>query len=127
MARQIDRRQRVRGGHVGSCPLNSLNGKHGLAHVVLTDCLGNLKSLPNYVLKVRVHEGMRAQPVAKEKPRWSGVSSTGTLQGAAGACPQSSGPASIGRMSPSALSMALSIHLSRSLGARRWTESMARS
>ena len=35
--------------------LDSLNGKHGLAHVVLTGCLGNLKSLPDDVLKVPVH------------------------------------------------------------------------
>ncbi len=72
MPRQVDGKQRIGGSHVRSCPLNSLNGKHGLAHVVLTGCLGNLKSLPNYVLKVRVHEGMRAQPVAKEKPRYDG-------------------------------------------------------
>ncbi len=41
----------------------------GLAQVILTGCQGILKSLPDDVLKVRVHVGMRAQPAAKEKPR----------------------------------------------------------
>ena len=39
--------QRFGGGHVWPCLLDSLNGKHGLAHVVLTGCLGVLKSLPD--------------------------------------------------------------------------------
>ncbi len=70
----IDRSQRVGGGHVWPCPLDSLNGKHGLAHMVLTGCQGIPKSLSDDVLKVRVHVGMRAQPAAKEKPRRSGAS-----------------------------------------------------
>ncbi len=69
----IDRGQRVRGSHVWPCPLDSLNGKLGLARVVPTDCQGIPKSLPDDVLKVRVHAGMRAQPAAKEKPRRSGA------------------------------------------------------
>ena len=67
MPRQIDRRQRVRGSHVRSCPLDSLNGKHGLAHVVLTGCLGNFKSLPDDVLKVRVHAGYESAAGGKRK------------------------------------------------------------
>jgi len=59
----------VGGGHVWPCPLDSLNGKHGLTHLIFTGCLGVPKSLPDDVLEVRVHVGMRAQPVAKEKPR----------------------------------------------------------
>jgi hypothetical protein len=49
---------------------DSPNGKLGLAQVVLTGCLGIPKSLPDDVFKVRVHAGMRAQPEAKEKPRY---------------------------------------------------------
>ncbi len=40
----------VGGGHVWPCPLDSLNGKHGLAHMVLAGRLGVLKSLPDDVL-----------------------------------------------------------------------------
>ncbi len=46
----IDRSQRVEGGHVWSCQLDSLNGKHGLAHMVLAGCLGIPKSLPDDIL-----------------------------------------------------------------------------
>ncbi len=53
----IDRSQRVRGGHVWPCPLDSLNGKLGLARVVPTGCPGIPKSLPDDVLKVHVHVG----------------------------------------------------------------------
>ncbi len=53
----IDRSQLVGGGHVWPCPLDSLNGKHGLAHVIPAGCLGVPKSLPDDVLKVRVHFG----------------------------------------------------------------------
>ncbi len=58
----------VGGGHVWLCPLDCLNSKHGLAHVVFTVCQGFSKSLSDDVLKVRVHVGMGAQPAAKEKP-----------------------------------------------------------
>jgi hypothetical protein len=54
---QVYGSQRVGGGHVWPCSLDSLNGKHGLDHVVLTDCLGNLKSLPDDVLKAQVNVG----------------------------------------------------------------------
>ncbi len=67
----------VGGSHVWPCPLDSLNGKLGLARVGPTDCKGIPKSLPDDVLKVRVHVGMRAQPAAKEKPQreaWVGMS-----------------------------------------------------
>ncbi len=53
----------------GRARWGSLNGKLGLARVVPTDCQGILKSLPDDVLKVRVHGGMRARSGAKEKPR----------------------------------------------------------
>ena len=73
MPHQIDGSQRVGGGHVWPCPLDSPNGKLGLAQVILTGCQGIPKSLPDDVLKVRVHGGMRAQPVAEGKPRRSRV------------------------------------------------------
>ncbi len=66
---QINGRQCFGGGNVWSCPLDGLDGKPSLANVVLTGRLSILKSLPDDVLKVWVHVGMRAQPVAKEKPR----------------------------------------------------------
>ncbi len=50
-------------------PLDSPNGKLGLAQVVLTGCQGIPKSLPDDVLKVGVHVGMRAQFRPKGKPR----------------------------------------------------------
>ncbi len=68
MPHQIDGSQRVGGGHVGPCPLDSPNGKLGLAQVILTGCQGIPKSLPDDVLKVRVHAG--ARPVAYGRPRW---------------------------------------------------------
>jgi hypothetical protein len=37
----------LRSGHVWPYPLDSLNGKHGLAHVVPTGRIGNPKSLPD--------------------------------------------------------------------------------
>jgi len=43
VARQIDDRQRFGGGHVWPCPLDSLKGSYGLAHVVLTGCQGNVR------------------------------------------------------------------------------------
>ena len=66
---QVDGSERVSGGHVWPCPLDGLNGNHGLAHVVPTGRPGDPKGLPDDVLKVRVHAAMRAQPAAKEKPR----------------------------------------------------------
>ncbi len=54
------------------CPLNSLNGKFDLTHLIFTGCLGIPKSLPDDVLKVQIHAAMRAQPAAKEKPRHEG-------------------------------------------------------
>jgi hypothetical protein len=49
---QVDRSQRISGGHVWPRLLDGLNGKHGLAHVISTDCQGIIKSLPDDVLKV---------------------------------------------------------------------------
>ncbi len=71
---QINGSQRVGGGHVRPCPLDSPNGTLGLAQVILTGCQGIPKGLPDDVLKVRVHVEMRAQPAAKEQPRRSGAS-----------------------------------------------------
>ncbi len=48
---------------------DSPNGKLGLAQVILTSCQSIPKSLPDDVLKVQVHVGMRARSGAKEKPR----------------------------------------------------------
>ncbi len=46
------------------------NGKLGLAQVILTGCQGISKGLlPDDVLKVRVHGGMRARSGANEKSR----------------------------------------------------------
>ncbi len=42
---QVNGSQRVGGGHVWPCPLDSLNGKHGLDHVILTGRQGIPKSL----------------------------------------------------------------------------------
>jgi len=39
---QVNGSQRIGGSHVWPCPLDSLNGKHGLGHVVLTGCQGNV-------------------------------------------------------------------------------------
>ena len=50
---------------------DSPNGKLGLAQVILTGCQGIVKSLPDDVLKARVHVDMRARISAKRKPhRW---------------------------------------------------------
>ena len=43
----------VGGGHVWPCPLDSLNGKLGLAQVIPTGFLGIPKGLPDDVSKVR--------------------------------------------------------------------------
>ena len=64
---QINGGQRVRGGHVWPCSLDSPNGKLDPTQVIPTGCLGIPKSLPDDILKVRVHADMRAQLVAKEK------------------------------------------------------------
>ncbi len=48
-------------------------GMLGLAQVILTGCQGIPKSLPDDVLKVRVHGGMRAQFGPKGKPCQSRV------------------------------------------------------
>ncbi len=69
MTHQVNGSQRVGGGHVGPCPLDSPNGNLGLAQVILTGCQGIPKSLPDDVFEVRGHVGIRAQPNAKEKPR----------------------------------------------------------
>ncbi len=66
----------------GRCPLDSLNGKHGLAQVIPTGCQGVPKSLPDDVLKVRVHAYMRAQPAAKEKPHPRGGAKARLVRGA---------------------------------------------
>ncbi len=52
---QVNGSQRIGGGHVWPCPLDRLNGKYGLAHVVPTGCQGIPNSLPDDVLKVQVH------------------------------------------------------------------------
>ncbi len=70
---QVNGSQCIGGGHIRTCPLDSPNGKLGLAQVILTGCQGIPKSLPDDVLKVRVHGGMRARSDAKEKPRRSGA------------------------------------------------------
>ncbi len=44
-----------------------------LAQMIPIDCQGIPKSLPDDVLKVRVHMVMRARSGAKEKPRRSGA------------------------------------------------------
>ncbi len=67
MPNQGNGSQRVGGGHVWPCPLDSPNGKLGLAQVILTGCL----SIRN--LKVRVHVGMRERNMTKEKPHRSGT------------------------------------------------------
>ncbi len=69
MPRQVNGSQRVGGGHVWPCPLDSPNGKPGLDEVVPAGSLGIGKRLADDVLKVRVHAGMRARSRAKEKPR----------------------------------------------------------
>ena len=79
MPHQVNGSQRVGGGHVWPCPLDSLDGKLGLAHVVLAGCQSILKSLPDDVLKVRVHGGMKARISAKRKPRRSGALYQGEL------------------------------------------------
>ncbi len=43
---QVNGSQCVEGSHVWPCSLDSLNGKHGLDHVIPTGCLGIPKSLP---------------------------------------------------------------------------------
>ncbi len=66
--RQINGSQRVGGGHVWPHLLDSPNGKLGLAQVILTGRLGVFKSLPDDILKVRVHGGMRAHLAAGRQP-----------------------------------------------------------
>ena len=67
MLHQVDGGERVNGGHVWPCLLDSLNGKHGLAHVILTGRLGIPKSLPDDVLKARVHVGYESAPPCNRK------------------------------------------------------------
>ncbi len=69
MPNQGNDSQRVGGGNVWPCPLDSPNGKLGLAQVIPASGLSIPKSLPDDLLKVRVHGGMRARSGAKEKPR----------------------------------------------------------
>ena len=68
---QVDGSQRVGCGHIWPCPLDSPNGKLGLAKVILTGCQGIGEGLSDDILKVRVHVGMRARPGANEKPHRS--------------------------------------------------------
>ncbi len=65
---QINRRQRVGGGHVWPCLLDGPNGKLGLTRVIPASGLSIHKSLQDDVLKVGVHVSMRARSGAKEKP-----------------------------------------------------------
>ena len=69
MLHQINGSQHIGVGPVWPCQLDSLNGNHCLANMVNTGCMGIPKILPDEVLKVRVHVGMRARSGAKEKPR----------------------------------------------------------
>ncbi len=62
--------------HAGAGQPNRLDGLFSLAEVIPAGSLGVGKSLPDDVLKVRVHAGMRAQPAAKEKPHRSGAKAT---------------------------------------------------
>ena len=55
MLHQINGSQHIGVGHVWPCQLDSLNGNHCLANMVNTGCMGIPKSLPDYVIKVRVH------------------------------------------------------------------------
>ncbi len=61
--------------------MDSPNGMFDLAQVVSPGRLGIPKSLPDDVLKVRVHVDMRAQPAAKGKPRRSGARKSRSLGG----------------------------------------------
>ena len=56
MLLQINGSQRFGGGHVWPYLLDSLKGNYGLANLVKPGCQGTLKSLPDYVIKVRVHD-----------------------------------------------------------------------
>ena len=67
MPHQVNGSQRVGGGHVWPCPLDSPNGKLGLAQVILTGCQGIPKSLPDDVLKARVHVGYESAAGGKSK------------------------------------------------------------
>ena len=69
MLHQFNGSQRIGVGHVWPRQMDSLYGKLGLANAVIAGCLGILESLPDYVIKVRVHEGMRLQLATKEKPQ----------------------------------------------------------
>ncbi len=67
MLHQVDGSHRVGDRHVWPCPLDSLNGKLGLARVVPSDCQGIPKSLPDDVFKVRVHVGYESAAGGKRK------------------------------------------------------------
>ncbi len=68
MPHQVNGSQRIGGGHVWPSPLDSPNGKLGLAQIVLAGCLSIGEGLPDDVLKVRVHGGMRARLAAGRQP-----------------------------------------------------------
>ena len=55
MLDQINGSHRIGVGQVWPCQLDSLNGNRCLANMVKTGCLGIPNSLPDYVIKVRVH------------------------------------------------------------------------
>ncbi len=52
---QFNGSQRIGGGHVWPRQLDSLNSNRCLANMVKPGCRGISKSLPDYVIKVRVH------------------------------------------------------------------------
>ncbi len=71
MPHQVNGSQRVGGGHVWPCPLDSPNGTLGLGEVVPAGSLGVGKRLADDVLKVGVHVAMRARMETEEKPHRS--------------------------------------------------------
>ncbi len=56
MLHQVNGSQRIGGGHVWPRQLDSLNSSRSLANLIKTGCQGISKSLPDYVINVRVHE-----------------------------------------------------------------------
>ena len=52
MLHQFNGGQHIGISHVRPCQLDSLNGKHGLANLIKTGCLGILKGLPNDLIKI---------------------------------------------------------------------------
>ncbi len=72
MPHQVNGSQRVGGGHVWPCPLDSPYGMLGLTKVIPTGGFRVCQCLADDVLKVGVHAVMRARLRAKRKPRREG-------------------------------------------------------